>query len=213
MPPKVPQSTAPQTEAATPMPVAVASPSAPVDQATFLAALDMLLKNRGVEQANGLTADQLTTILSENAKSVQRALKPENPTAPNVSAYNPTGEAKPILSCTLPDGTVRPRKTFFVGARMDEDLLTPLEITLFNRFTTSKSLRNGRWTATVKQNGNDQELHVMVPHKEIDDRQNLPNGLTLILRELLDGEEAANPEALIARLEAAEAKLAALSAA
>lgn len=196
-----------------PEPAAAPAPIGALTNEQFFAALDALVSKIGMTQANGLTADQIAQVLQSNASAVQKAMKPENATAPNVSVYNPTGGEKPTLRCVAPDGSWRSRKTYFVGARMDEDLLTPLEIELFNRFTSSRSTRNGRWTADIKQNGNDQELHVMVPHKEIDDRQNLPNGLTLILRELLDGEEAANPEALIARLEAAEAKLAALSAA
>lgn len=189
------------------------TPNAPLDQATFLAAVDMLIKSRGQEQAQGLSAEQLDAILKSNAQSVQKALKPENPTAPNVSAYNPEGGAKATLSYTAPDGTVRPRKTFFVGARMDEDLLTPLEIALFNRFTTSKTARNGQWTATIKQNGNDQELHVFVPHKEMDQRLDLPNGLFLILRELLDGPNATNHESLASEVEALRREVAQMKAA
>lgn len=191
----------PTTETAAPA-VVLSAPSAPLDQATFLQALDAVIGKIGVPAANGLTAEQLQTILASNASAVQKAMKPENATAPNVSAFNPTGAEKVGLK----------RKTYFVGAKMTDDMLTPLEIELFNRFDTSRSARNGKWTARVSQNGDTQELHINAPHKEIDDRMNLP-ALTLILRELLDGSAAADPESLYARLEAAEAKLAAMSAA
>jgi hypothetical protein len=191
--------------------------SAPLTTTDFLAAVDLLIKSRGPEVAQGLSADQLKEILASTAQSaaqgMQKALKPENPTAPNVSAYNPTGEAKPTLCYTAPDGTVRPRKTFFVGAKMDADLLTPLEVALFNRFTTNKIARNGKWTATLKQNGNDQELHVYVPHKEMDQRLDLPNGLFLILRELLDGPDAVNHESIAHEVESLRREVAALKAA
>lgn len=180
---------------------APSNPSAPLDQATFLQALDAVIGKIGVPAANGLTADQLQTILASNASAVQKAMKPENATAPNVSAFNPTGAAKVSLK----------RKTYFVGAKMTDEMLTPLEIELFNRFDSSKTAKGGKWTARVIQNGDSQELHVQVPHKEIDDRMNLP-ALTLILRELLDGSEAADPESLYARLAAAESKLAAIGA-
>lgn len=200
-------STKPETAEAT------AVPGAPLDTATFLAAMDMLIKSRGVEQAQGLNAEQLEKILAANAQSVQKALKPENATAPKVSVYNPDGGAKAMLCYTAADGAVRPRKTFFVGARMDEDLLTPLEIALFNRITSNKTARNGLWTATIKQNGNDQELHVFVPHKEMDQRLDLPNGLYLILRELIDGPEAVNHESLAVEVERLRSEVAAMKAA
>jgi hypothetical protein len=209
-----PSSSTKTPDAQTPdvQPVAVTAPSATVDQATFLAAVDLLIKQQGMQQAQGLTAEQLDKILTNNAASVQKALKPENASAPNVSVYNPDGGPKAKLTYTNDKGETRARKTYFVGARMDEDLLTPLEIALFNRFTASKTAKGGLWTATIKQNGNDQELHVFVPHKELDDRMGL-GSLTMILRELLEGPDAANPDALIARLEAAEARIAAMTAA
>jgi hypothetical protein len=192
------QASTPTTDATAPA-VAVSTPSAPLDQATFLSALDAVIGKLGVQQANGLTADQLQTILSSNASAVQKAMKPENATAPNVSAFNPTGDAKVPLK----------RKTYFVGAKMTDDILTPLEIELFNRFDTSRTARNGKWTARIRENGDTQELHVNVPHKEIDDRMNLPV-LTLILRELLDGAEAANPESLASMVERQQQEIEAL---
>lgn len=171
--------------------------TAPTSEAVVIARA--IAEALAAQQAPGLSAEQLKDILASNASAVQKAMKPENATAPNVSAFNPAGGAKVSLK----------RKTYFVGAKMTDDLLTPLEIELFNRFEGSRSARNGKWIARVVQNGDTSELHINVPHKEIDDRMNLPT-LTMILRELLDGAEAADPESLAAMVERQQQELDAL---
>lgn len=179
--------------------------SAPMTQADFLAAVDLLIKSRGVEQANGLTAEALDKILQSNARGVQKAMRPENDTAPNVSAFNPTGAEKPILGYADAEGALRERPTYFSGSRQREDALTPLEITLFNAITKSTEARDGLWKARVVKNGGSQELHVSVP-MDRDRRSELPS-LVLILRELIGGRESVDPDSMAAQLAAMRAEL------
>lgn len=154
----------------------------------------------------GISGEQLERILANNTKATQKALKPENVEGsfPPVSAFNPTGDLNKVK--------LR-RKTVYVGAEMRNDFLTPTEIELFNQFTVNKEARLGRWTAKIIRNGTTEELHVGVPHKDVSDRMDLPSGLTLILRELLDGPEAASVDFMAERLAAAEKQIAALTGA
>jgi len=145
----------------------------------------------------GLTAADLKTLLDGQRK----AMRPENEQHPGISAFShPDGEQ------AHPKDTLR-RPTFFNGMREHEDCLTPIEIELYNRFDKTMTARDGRWKADVRQNGSAQELHITtVEIGSLDGRLSLPQ-LTLILRELLDGAEAANPDALAARVVALEATI------
>lgn len=150
----------------------------------------------------GLTSADLKALLEGQRK----AMRPENETHPGISAFSyPEGDV------ARPRPTLR-RPTYFAGGVQREDSLTPLEIDLFNRFETTRASRNGRWRALIKQNGSAQELFIDIADaKSMDGRIGLPP-LTSILRELLDGEEAANPDLLFARVTELEAKIKALSA-
>lgn len=159
------------------------------------------------ESSSGMTADQFKETLKEVGEAQRKALKPENVEGsyPPVSDFNRSGDYhKPKLR----------RKTFFVGAQMRNDMLTAREITLFNAINRSMEAEKGRWTAKVVNNGTEQELHVMVPHREASDRMNLPTGmghttgLELILMKLIDGEAAIDPSLLSERVAALEAQLA-----
>lgn len=169
----------------------------PITESTLLSALEIVLAKFAGQPQNGLTADTLKEVLLANTEAVRRAAKPENATAPNVSAFNPGGGLRPELS----------RPTFFVGARMTEDLLTNHEIEAFNAITRSCEARGGKWSATVRRNGDTHELHVLVPHKEIDQRMELPS-LALILRELREGPDAVNVDTMAERIAALEKQLA-----
>jgi hypothetical protein len=168
----------------------------PLTQSDFLAAIDRLLSSRGVDQSNALTPDALKEILASNARGVQKAMRPENETAPDVGAFNPGGGEKPILQYVDGDGAVKPRTTYFCGNRQREDMLTPLEITLFNAITKSTDARDGAWKARVVKNGGSQELHIVVP-VDRDRRTELPS-LVLILRELVGGRESVDPDSMAA---------------
>jgi hypothetical protein len=180
----------------------------PITQSDFLAAIDRLISARGVDGANSLTADALEKILKSNAHGVQKAMRPENDTAPNISAFNPTGAEKPILSYVDAEGVTRERPTYFSGNRQREDTLTPLEITLFNQIVKSTDARDGLWKARVSRNGGSQELHVSVP-MDRDRRSELPS-LVLILRELIGGRESVDPDSMAVQMAAMRAELDAL---
>lgn len=170
---------------------------APLTESTLLSALEIVLA-KFANGGGGLSKEDLQSVLNANTEAVRRAAKPENPTAPNVSAFNPTGGERPALS----------RTTFFVGARMSEDLLTNQEIEAFNAIASSSESRNGQWTAKVIRNGQVQELHVMVPHQEVSQRMDLPS-LLLILKELKDGKASADPATMLDRIAELERQLAA----
>ena len=63
--------------------------------------------------------------------------------------------------------------------------------------------RGGKWVAQVIKKGDTEELHIMddVSVYNNDDRNELPP-LTFILRELLDGADAVNPETMAKRIKA-----------
>jgi hypothetical protein len=150
----------------------------------------------------GLSAEQLAQILEGNAQATRKALRPENERHPDVSAFNPKGERD----------NPRPKlvhKVLFCGMELDEEELTLGEIELFNKFSHSCIARNGSWRADVKQNakGGKSELTISIPVATTDDRMELPNGISLILSELLGGEKAVDPASLAERVAELEKEL------
>jgi hypothetical protein len=102
-------------------------------------------------------------------------------------------------------------ETYFCGSRQRADQLTPLEIELFNSFTESKTARNGRFSATIKQDGTKRQLHVWIPCTNSEDLASAPP-LTTVLSELLFGPSVADPMSAMAEIAALKAQVAALSA-
>lgn len=157
-----------------------------------------------MQPKGGLAADQLEEILGRTAEATRKALKPENARHPDVSAFNPNGERdhpRPKLA----------RKTFWAGTELHEDELTLQEIEAFNSFTHSTEARNGSWVAEMRRTGKmgESQLHVSFPCASADDRMDLPNGMMLMLRELLGGAKAVDPESLALRVAELEKQLAA----
>ena len=153
-------------------------------------------------QGAGLSASDLRQILLDQRK----AMKPENDRHPGISAFSyPEGESK------RPKPALR-RKVYFNGISEDAESLTPLEIELYNRFEGTRLARNGMWKAEVRRNGSAEILHITNEPKTLDGRQSLP-ALSLIARELLDGEVAVNPELLASRVAELEAKIRSMSGA
>ncbi len=136
----------------------------------------------------------------------ERSAPRENPNYNHTSCFTyPEGESvrpKPTLS----------RDTFFCGPRCRNDELSPAEIDAFNAITTTRTARDGTWTAEVRQNGTARELHIKVPSRTVDDRMNLPGSLLLILGELQYGAKAVDPMALAARVAELEDTLTRLTA-
>lgn len=157
----------------------------------------------------GLSPEQFATLIATfgatQAGALQAAIRSnrkENPNYPERSVYNPAGKYDDFGKALEPKVKLR-RDTYYCGvligkADADAELNTPDEITLFNRFTDDKTCRDGRWKVKVKDKGTTTES-VWVDLgsvQSIDDRNGLPP-LTHILRELLDGADAVNPETLL----------------
>jgi hypothetical protein len=163
----------------------------------------LLLAVEKLTPAQGITGEQLQQILEGNAQSTRKALRPEQETHPDISDFNPKGERdhpRPRLS----------HKVIFCGMELHEDELKVGEIELFNRFTHSCLARNGSWRAEVKPavKGGKGELHIIIPVATTDDRMELPNGMSLILTELLGGTRAVDPASLAERVAELEKQLA-----
>ena len=84
------------------------------------------------------------------------------------------------------------QSTFFCFQRVTADLLTPIELELYNRFDKDVEARNGAWKAMFKRNGSTRELHIFVPFQSVDEKAALPD-LTVILTELLYGKAVVDP--------------------
>lgn len=146
--------------------------------------------------SQGITPEVLEALLAKigqtNAVAMQSAMTGQNPNYVSVSPY------------TNPDGSrPTPKREVFLGPqgpgrgwRLDPESLTPVEIDLCNRFERGrKSARDGQWTADVVLNGTQEELYIKAPMSTSDQRQDLPP-LSHILRELLDGARAVDPNML-----------------
>jgi hypothetical protein len=151
------------------------------------------------------------TNATANAQAMQTALNRSNPNYIPRSPYHRADGSEAIPQYTVYFG---PQFTSGRGAPLPRDLYSPDECDLINRFEPGpmRSARGGQWTAEVLQNGSTKELVIKAPMATMDQRSNLPS-FTLILRELLDGEVAVNPETLAARVAELERKLAAAQAA
>lgn len=153
----------------------------------------------------GMTPAQLTAILETvgqtNASAMRQSLRRENPDFNQKSVFHyPEGQRvrpKPTLQ----------REVLFCGMRQRDDQLTPEEIQLFNRFQGNKSAHDGKWAAEILRRGSRELLMINVPANGLDKLMSLPNGLTLILRELLEGPDAVNTDKLHDRIAALEARL------
>ncbi len=174
-----------------------------VNQNNALAEALLAAMERMAPAQGGISKDDLAEVMASNAEGMRKALKPENPRHPDISAFNPEGERdhpRPKLT----------RKTFWVGTELHEDELSREEIDLFNQFTHSTEAKNGAWTAEIRVTGKlgESQLHIRFPSAAMDDRMDLPNGMAIMLRELLGGAQAVEPAALSARIAALEAQLA-----
>lgn len=164
----------------------------PVDQAQSLA-------------AGGYSAEQILELASSLPK----------PAVP-VGVSNAESDGKSAFS--YPEGDkARPkpelkRTVFFCGHREDPAQLTPTEIDAYNSIDRDYTARDGRWTAEIRGTGKSEVLLVNVPCVSIDDRMNLPS-ITLICRELRNGQAAVDPVSLADRVAQLEAQLKAVGAA
>ena len=154
-------------------------------------------------QSAGMTPAQLETILTKvglsTAEGMRQSLRPENADCTHISAFFTTAdlakygsfEQRPLLK----------RKTFFVGSEEQNERLTTSEIEAYNKIDEYRECRNGKWTATIKRNGQHEELWVSVPCETVDQRMDIPS-LLLILHELNGGVSTNNVHSLIKQIEA-----------
>jgi hypothetical protein len=142
---------------------------------------------------------------------MQTAMNRSNPNYVPKSPYHDADGKEAIPAYTVFMG---PQHTRGKGAPLPRDMFSPTERDLIDRFVIGerKVARGGEWTAEAVRNGSTQELILKFPMTTMDQRQNLPS-FSLILRELLDGEVAVNPDRLAERVAELERKLAAAGAA
>lgn len=192
------------------------APAAPPAAVTMT--MDQVLQLMAASKGGGFDEAALTRVLTAvqqshvkaSADAMQTALNRSNANYVARSPFHYADGREAIPKYTVFFG---PQFTNGKGAPLPRDLFSPDECDLINRFEPGmhKIARNGQWTANVIQNGSTQELVIKVPMTTMDQRQNLPS-LTLILRELLEGELAVNPDTLAARVAELERKLAATAA-
>lgn len=182
-----------------------------------------LLKSAGLMPTTmGMTPEHLQvlmgtmTAVSANAqKEAIRSQRRENPQYPERSEFHPRGvfddagrQLEPKLKFRIP--------TFFQGVRLAGELETEEEIRLCNQITDSRYAREGLWKAEIEGMGRNQRLVIRVNREgeslTMDDRMSLPP-FTIILRELISGKEAVNPETLHAQIEAMQKRIAELEGA
>jgi hypothetical protein len=166
--------------------------------------LTKILEQLASQSVNaGLSASQLEAVLTKvglsTAEGMRVSLKPENTEHRNESAFfTVRDKAKYGSWLNKPKLT---RKTFFVGAEEKDERLMPEEIEGFNAITSACTARNGKWTAKIKKNGEEDELWVDVPCETVDNRMDLPS-LILILHELNGGRSTADVHSLVKQIEA-----------
>lgn len=175
------------------------------------------LPGMGMPSLVGFTPAQLQTLLgtlgmnsAQAMKDAIRSQRKENPSYPERSVFNPGGVFDDE-GVALPPKVKLSRETFYVGVRLSEELMTVDEIELCNRFKvgTDKYSRDGLWKAEFRKNGSTDRLFIVVPCKNNDDRMVLPP-FANILRELLLGPDAVNPESMQKQIDAMAAEIKAL---
>jgi hypothetical protein len=213
----------PAGESRTDEPTKPAPPTTPIDLKAALAdALKampadelaaILRQAQVVPTTMGMDAATVRTLIegfqATSTTAVRETLRQErkeNPNYPERSVFNPAG-VYDDLGNPLPPKVRFRRPTIYVGVRLGGELETPEEIELCNRITESKTCHNGDWSATIEDKGTPRErLLILVPSKTADDRSGLPP-FTHILRALIDGDDAINPETMHQRITALEQQI------
>lgn len=178
---------------------------------------ELLGATGAVPTTMGMTPETLQSIVTAMSSVSQTAVREtirqerkENPSYPQRSVFHPAGVFDDSGKALPPKVKLR-RPTYFQGVRLGGELETELEIELLNRFTEDKTSRDGLWSATFQERGTPRErLYIKIPSLTADDRMENSLPLPLILRELLDGADAVNPETLQKQIAQLEAKVKAL---
>lgn len=157
-----------------------------------------LTEIQALQQA-GFTYTDFQDVATNREQNAARGTVKQNARHPQISAFSyPEGDDK------HPKGTLD-RETYFLNAKQYEDQLTPQEIAGFNALQESRVLRkpDGDWTVEVTP----KRRLVLVPAANLDQLMTLPNGLTLILKELKDGSEAVDPVNMAKEIQELKARL------
>lgn len=190
--------------------VAAIEEAAQTTAAPTLMTMDQVIALIGAtKNAGGLSKDDLRELVEglakSNAQAVQTSINRENPNYVGKGPfYDEQGrETKPNI-----DVFFGPQGSKGKGGRLPFDMFSIAERDLVNRFEPGMHLsaRDGKWTADVVKNGSTVELIVKVPMTTMDQRSDLP-AFSMILMELLDGKQAADPAALADRVAELERKL------
>lgn len=153
-----------------------------------------------------LALEAITQLKGEVERTVLRSNKQH----PGISVFDyPEGRVAAEKAGKIKKLTY---KTYFCGGLQFADDLTPTEVDLYNSFTSSKSCRDGRWTARLAPNGTTNELHIDVPCFTTDERMSLPS-LVAILGELLYGAEVVDPATMMQSVMQMQKRIAELEAA
>lgn len=160
---------------------------------------------RTVRRANA-TASGLTTFAYDKRCPHCKAVTPH----PVVDEHGQVVPGK-VGELAHPKAKLK-HKVLLCGGPQTEDILTPLEIELFNSFTHSTTAHNGTWTAMLKQDGNTTVLSVDFPAKTLDQLAELPRSLAELLGELLYGDEATDATDLVGEVMRLKKRLAEMEA-
>lgn len=188
----------------------MASDQKPADINALADAIARLAEATTLRQNGGLTEDQFAKTLENERK----ALNPSNQTHPAISAFSyPEGDRakpKPVFSCD---------ELYENGVRLREDSLTPLEIESYNRVCVKIPKPNDKiaaWEGTLKawRHQNGRRVYIEFPTRAVEDLARA-NATTIVYRNLalVDGEQAADPNAVFEELQALKQQVAAMQAA
>jgi hypothetical protein len=116
--------------------------------------------------------------------ATQRTVRHSNSYTPGISPFShPEGEE------AHPKGHLD-RETWWLGTRVEHTQATPAEIDAFNKVTTNKIWRGDpRYGSQVTPT----RRIINIPHVSMDERMGMPPSIPLVIRELIDGEDAIDP--------------------
>jgi hypothetical protein len=116
--------------------------------------------------------------------ATQRTVRHSNSYTPGISPFShPEGEE------AHPKGHLD-RETWWLGTRVEHTQATPMEIDAFNKVTTNKIWRGDtRYGSQVTPT----RRIINIPHVSMDERMGMPPSIPLVIRELVEGEDAIDP--------------------
>ena len=129
-------------------------------------------------------AESVAKAVAQATVQVQERIAPvEKRSGTKVSFFNPEGiDPRPKLE----------RAYIFCGAELKEKFLTNDEIAVLNKLKVPGDYHRGQWKVRVRNAGSDKETVVVeLPVKDINQRMDLPRGLTAIVSEIIADQKPA----------------------